>query len=450
MIFTVGLAGCTNATRHPATHPRPVVTTGSLSGDGEVVVISRGQLVLIGASGAHERIGGPGQARQPEWSADGDWVAYLRAPPPPASEPYAMQTARLWVVRSDGTDAHALSAAGRRVEDFVWDPAARSARLAYTVAGADANGGTSLPEGLLVQGPTSSAAERLLGSANVLSFAWSPSGRQLAADAIVGSTPHSSLEVVPLDSVAAQTVFRSPGNDMHVASWWPDGKGIVFWLDYDGSSSIAADGLPLMSLNLATGRATRLATTLVHAKWLAWSPDGKTLALVAGGDRSLWDDAKHVELCTIASAKCASIGQRGGQMTLEPAWEPDGRLVVVRAPGTAANTLGPPPGVPHPNLDVPYGAQAVSAWYGAQRLWATSATGSDAQLVSAAGPGAHTPTATSHGLIYVRQDGLWYLPHGARIPVQIAAGLGAPGAEGMSYYGYVAWSSDYAWHSLPG
>lgn len=222
----------------------------------------------------------------------------------------------------------------------------------------------------------------------------------------------------------------------------------MFWSDPAGSASIAADGLSLESLEFAAGKATNLATTLTYANWLAWSPNGRTLAVVDGGNRSIWGSGKHVELCAIPAATCHAAPLPAGQLiSLEPAWTASGSLLFVVAPGAKAATIGSPPDAPATGTPATgtYSNKNVADWYDAQQVYSVGTGSSRAVRVAATGIGAHTPTAAPHGLLYVRDGRLWYLATGSSVPVGVASGLQSPSPYG-NYYGYIDWSDDYAWH----
>jgi hypothetical protein len=88
----------------------------------------------------------------------------------------------------------------------------------------------------------------------------------------------------------------------------------------------------------------------------------------------------------------------------------------------------------------------VAAWYGAQRLFTAGPAGTGAHVLAGAGTGAHDPAVTSHGLLYVQDGLLRYLPGDTGQPVAVAGGLQSPGTYANSFYGYIAWSEDFAWH----
>lgn len=470
-LAAAGAAGGLIASRAGTAASRRVVVTGpsgaattnlrvapsAWRNHGRLSFVSGGHLWLLDDRGILRRVAVKGVASKPAWSTNGQWVAFLITPPPPAREPYISEPSRLWVARSDGSGAHPLTGPDLSVARFSWGPAGAGQTVAFVATSTSASTSTSTGASvtyhseLSLAEPTSPTVVRLLtGTGAPSSFAWAPSGKDLAVGTTTergkaGAGLTGAVEVVPVDGGAPRTVLTSPGNAIDVATWWPRGGGVLYWVDNGGSSSIAADGLPLDSVDLASGRRVTLGTTLVHRHWLAWSPDGNQLAFVAGPNRSVWDSGKHIETCSLPAGTCRSLAQPADRVSLEPVWTASGDLVFVRAPGTTSSTEGPPPGVGLGAGEAPYGTAALTAWEGAQHLWQATDGGTPRRF-GLAGAGAHSPTRAGRTLLYVRHGDLWYLAAGAGAPVEVAGPLGTASRYFPSYYGYVGWSADYAWH----
>ena len=434
-------------------------------GNGELAVISDGRLVLLDNDGHSHVVAGPGTPSQPSWSPDGKWVAFLRSP---AHPPLGAPVPTLWTARLDGSDAHRVSAPGADVTQFAWGPAPAAGGNGEALAFSTVSLPSYTPWDLYLA--TASTPPRVFATyAGLIGFSWAPSGDALAVSYRAGPTDQPQagkgfVEIVRLDGQAGRTVDTLADNGYaELAGWWPDGKGLLLWNDPDGSASIAADGLALDSLELSPLKLRSLATTLVYGNWVAWSPDGRTVAVVAGGDREIWYSGKHVELCAIPSANCRSVPLPSHDvMSLDPAWTAGGSLVYVLAPavgtglgraptatGTTTTGSGGPgsPGGPGGwDPSGPWSGQNVAAWYGAQRLFTAGPAGTGAHVLAGAGTGAHDPAVTSHGLLYVQDGLLRYLPGDTGQPVAVAGGLQSPGTYANSFYGYIAWSEDFAWH----
>ncbi len=404
-------------------------------GHGTLAFVSGGHLVLLDTAGARTVVPGGGVASQPAVSADGAWVAFLSRGPAPRSQPYALPAPSLWVVRPDGRDRHRVAG---DVAGFAWSPSGD--RLVLT---------TSVGDGclLLVRTPlarplliAAGAAHLQLGGA-----AWSPAGTSLAVSVITtsrsGIPATGGIAIVPAQPLGAlRVVYRERGSGIEDLSWWPDGRGVVFWRDLVFSQSIAADGLPLESLRLGGGTPRRLVTALAYPSWLAWSPSGRMLAVVAGGDRLVWGGDKGIALCRMPAGVCRRLPQPAGVISYQPAWSPQGALTFVRA--QASGPFGPD------QFNVAVGR--LRAWDATQRIWTDPEGGATPSPLAPLARGALRPVWTPSGLLYVRDDGLWLLGDAAgRPPVEVAGPLTTP-QPGLStgfpdvYYGYQGWSQLFA------
>jgi hypothetical protein len=345
-----------------------------------------------------------------------------------------------------------VSPAGAGVTEFAWVAARDGERLVFSVLHANSYSSRVL------LATASSAGLRSLGSyADLIGFSVAPSGDDLAVSYRQGTPPapgkaptwEGVLQVRPLSGGPGRTVYTLPegGYVLPAPGWWPDGKGLLFWDDPAGSASIAADGLTLDSLNLAAGKVSALGTMLTYPNWVSWSPGGRSLAFVAGGDRVIWDAGKHVVVCAMPSASCRSVALRSARlMALDPIWAAAGSLVYDAAPGARSPSASTPPGLPTVGTAA-WSQQNVAAWYAAMHLYAAGASGAGGHLLAGAGSGAHDPRAVPGGLLFIRGNGLWYLPGGARrAAMKVVGGLASPSPYG-NYYGYIAWYQDFAWHA---
>src|SRR5262249_3217413 len=85
--------------------------------------------------------------------------------------------------------------------------------------------------------------------------------------------------------------------------------------------------------------------------------------------------ATTLELCSPATGACAPVRAPGGELTLDPAWSPDGRLLAfAEAPASAAASFFQP---------------VVARWYAMHTLWILRSPGGAARRV----PGSSGATA---------------------------------------------------------
>lgn len=419
---------------------------GPLAGHGELAYVAHGKLFLTGGpAGARRAVTLPGQPLSPAWSAGHSTLAVLSqrvqsgGPGGPSLGPGS-----LWIVSASGAGAHRITPPSWDVTSFAWSRS--GSELAVAV---------SLPHtkpaqaGLVAAGGPGRSWHTLATASFISGVGWSPAGSVAAGvNGFAGGTWHGRIDVLDPAGKAPVTVVDSPQNVLEFAAWWPDGSGLTYWLDPGGSSSIAADGLPLHSLLLAPGaaRAARsghrvLPTMLTHRALLAFTPAGRRIAITAGGGRVIWSGHKRITECPRTGA-CSALPQPAGVVSLAPSWSPTGRaLVFFRA--SASGPFGP-------RGHAGFSPYWIRRWEATARMWFSEAgrTGP----VESAGAGALDPVWGSDGsILYIRADAVWLLPAGGSRPVQLTGTLGAlTGAQAsLAYYGYVPYPALTAWTLAP-
>jgi len=279
--------------------------------------------------------------------------------------------------------------------------------------------------------------------------AWSPDGRQIAAGLTIFGSGHptGTLELFSLGDQRRATVLKSKGNVLELAGWWPDGSGLLYWIDPGGSSSIAADGLPLYTIPVAGRLAIHVprrlvASMLVHSSWLAFNPAGHQVVVVAGGDREIWRGHKHLVVCA-ESGGCPPLTiRRAGVVALQPSWSP-ARHSILFTRASASGPFGP-------NGHALFTPKWIRRWEATSQMRVVG-PGGDKQVV-AAGRGAVDPVQARDGsVMFVRSDSIWILPAGAAAPVRLTGPLGVLGplGYGETYYGYVPYPELIAWTGAP-
>ncbi len=205
------------------------------------------QLVVERLDGSERLSLGPAvYGTRPTWSPDGTRVAFVAASATP-------NRTEIVVARVDGSEAHAVALgsnpAWSPVDDRIvyvsnWDAAT------LHVVHADGTGDAAITaRSAAWSGPR-----------------WSPDGTRLVAARSVPGRP-GDVEVLHTDGSLIANLGRIVFVD---DAWSPRGDAIAF---------AAVQGVLLV--DAASGRRRRLTT--FYASQLAWSPDGRHLALAAGG-----------------------------------------------------------------------------------------------------------------------------------------------------------------------
>lgn len=426
------------AVRAEAGNPSPVsdllqgfpdVNPAAFKDQGDLAFVWQDLLyILDGKTGEVRQITGAGRALHPAWSYDGEWLAFIQA-----ADPQAM-TGPLWLVRRDGTQAHQVQGLPGPVslKYFLWSP------TACVLAVGGQNGLWLVPaEGAPRRlAPEDVAEGRPAPPAGVCSFAWSPDGRALAYNITLPyDDPQGRSDALyTVDVDGGQPVERivTPGAGIQLAAWWPDGKGILYWLDPLHSASLAADGMGLYSLRLGDTEPKLLASGLARPGWLSFSPQGRLL-MVAGNGRIVWA-RKSLAVINAESGTVQEIQNPAGCVALDPSFSPDGsRIAFVAAKNLGGGVWG---------FNKP---EELAEWVATRTLWVENADGSGAHLLTSAGTGVYQPAWSKDGtrILYVRDNSLWITGIDGGQPEKVLGPFPAK-EELFGFYGFVAYGN-FAW-----
>ena len=385
-----------------------------------VAYVAGGRLyVAAGAGGQPTVVASVGDPEDPQWSPDHRWLAYVTG-----------QGYRVHLVRADGTGDRVVA---------ITSPVNRGA-LAWAPGADDLAVVPGLGGVTVVPAAGGIARQPVPATVPIESIAWSRDGSRIAYSTPARpGVPGTVRVVAAMGGVARSVPVELPvGSDALLATWWPDGSGVLFWVDPDGSPLALEEGLVLDSAPLAGGPARPLVTTLVYHPWLTWSPDGSRLLVVAGAGASP-AAGKRLAVCDVVVATCSSFSQPAGTVSIDPAWSPDGtEIAFVRA----ANTRQPA------NLDVTPG------WFPTRRLWVEAADGSGAHPIAGAGAGAVLPAWSPDGRFigYSTGTGLATVLAGGGGTTTVAAGLAGSndGTSGPDANGKGPWLPSAVWGSRGG
>jgi hypothetical protein len=265
-----------------------------------------------------------------------------------------------------------------------------------------------------------------------------------------------NVVVVPEGGGPATTWYRPSirQESMSFAGWHP-GVGIVVWYGWYGPATENYGA----SLGVIAGPGSalhRLARSPIFQPPAVAGAPGGHLALVADlggtgvgqgeGAKFVWY-AKAVTTCSLPSASCTAVPMPRGDVSLDPAWSPEGSaLAYVTAP---ESTLGVPSGPPRyaPYEDL-FSWPQVAPWYDKRTLWILASGSASPQQVASV-HGASDPVWSSSGtsLLYVSHRELWLLPTLAAAPVRVAPLDTSSGEGGRYVFGYADWTGSFTWWS---
>lgn len=311
--------------------------------DGHSVVWRRGvvdaerdayryELVVTSLDGASERVLVEAAAgiRAPRWTRDGRWLLYL-APHGAGSEVFA--------VAAEGGAPRRLTDLGGPIAELAPSPSGDAIALVLPrQVGPEPGGGFN--------------ADVL----RVTRLRWKRDGTGLIGDRF------DQLALVPLDPLAPAPV-REPrwlvrGRvDVAGAVWSPDGRTLAFVsaLDDPDWERSRRSAVYLLDVSVASAAPRRLASFAdVRAQALAWSPDGRALALTGHdhdgighyGAQRLWTlDARSGARRALTSDAVGTFGNAaytdtGGSGASGPVWAPAGdALVAVLSAGSTVRLV---------------------------------------------------------------------------------------------------------------
>ena len=396
---------------------------------GRLAFVDRDQLKLVELATCRVRtLVGSGVAPPVRWSADGRYLAYGDGNV---------------VAAAGGAPARPL---GRLAA--VWpEPAWAWSPTGHRFAGVTAEAG------VVVGGPGVATRRLLADGWGATSIAWSPDGRTLAISrSLYGKAPppyHQEIWLLDLSSSTRTLLLglRKP----EVAPPWlagfsPDGRWLLAWEDSWNSSSLAADGLPLIALRVKGGKPVAIGKgTLVYSDFLSWCTPGQLAYVLDNGGRQV------------------TLGDQINLAGPPPNWP------VVTTPAGARRDLSfVSPACSPPNLDLFMVAAAAGQagqdepfGHEHRAIWLLSLTGGNWQPLEPSPPGdssdelplwstdAHwiafirtTPTgAAGSGRLYLLNLGAHFNGH-----TQVVGPIANLGST-SNYYGHYGWAAQIAWYS---
>ena len=420
-----GIPAASARTPSAAGCPSPVRDASDL---GRLAFVRAGQLELLEVRDCRVRTVVPSGVEGPvRWSADGRYLAF---------------GAGAVVAAGGGKVTYPLGRLaagwGTGARGWAWSP------TGHTLAGVSVSGG------VLVGGPGGAARRLLPGGWGATSLAFAADGRTLAVSrSLYPNAPppyHQEVWLIDLRTGQKREIFHLHKGEL--APPWLygfslDGRWVIGWEDIQNSSSLAADGLPLIAIPLDGGTAVPLGKgTLVYGDFLSLCSRALAYVLNRGGREVTLGDriglARPPRWLPVEPAAVASTAKLSFN---SPACSPTATFGLAASVGPAT-------------LDEPLGGERRS-------IWLLGSSGGNWRALEPAAPRGSTdelPMWSKDGrwIAFVRttwsasrQQGVGRLylleigdePNARPKLVGPIAGLGSTG----NYLGHYGWGGQIAW-----
>jgi dipeptidyl aminopeptidase/acylaminoacyl peptidase len=304
-----------------------------------------GNLWLAKWDGSENRaltFGNKGQ-KHPRWSPDGKWIAFL------SGREDDNENDQLWLLPVGGGEAEKFTDAKGGVEDFAWSP--DSKRIVLVIHDPDP------------REPEKKEKEKKTVPPlviNRLFFKKDMDGYLTAR--------YSHLQLLDLATRKIEPLTSGKHDDLWPA-WSPDGKEIAF-VTKRGDDPDRTDNWDVWVIGAEPGAKDRQLTTSPEAdpdpNWdsaPAWSPDGKSIAYIHGGDPKKIEYAVHsLAIIPAAGGQAKVLTEKLDRNVVQPRWAPDGKSIFVVVEDDGAEHLIRVPvdgGAPQP---VTNGRRKVTAY----------------------------------------------------------------------------------------
>jgi Tol biopolymer transport system component len=297
-------SGLVNLTDNPARDMYPdwspdgdlIAFCSDREGPSQVFVMRRDGTEVRRLTTAIDDCGNPSWS-VPIWSPGGAWIAITSAP----GGSYPEAALDLFVVRADGSEVINLTDHPAAESGPSWSP--DSTRLAFT---SDRDGN----EEIYVVDVDGSGLTRLTENpARDGAAAWSPDSARIAF--VSNRDGNWEIYTVAVDGSGVARLTNDPGSDLNPA-WSPDGRQIAFTSDRSGNGEI-------YRMDPDGGNVVDLTNSPEREAWFAWAPDGERLAAsTCTGDCLSADTRWSIWRVPLDGSPRVEILPAAGSFTWEP------------------------------------------------------------------------------------------------------------------------------------
>jgi dipeptidyl aminopeptidase/acylaminoacyl peptidase len=256
----------------------------------------------------------------PRWSLDGKWIGFLSGREDDNEEN------QVWLLPIGGGEAEKLTAVKGGVEDFAWSP--DSKRIAIVVHDPDPREPEKKEKEKKTVPPL--VIDRLFFKKDVDGYL---------------TQRYSHLQLLDLATRKIQPLTSGKHDDLWPA-WSPDGKEIAF-VTKRGDDPDRTENWDVWAISSEPGAKERQVTTSPeadpHPEWdsaPAWSPDGKWIAYIHGGDPKKIEYAVHsLAIVPAAGGQAKILTEKLDRNVVQPFWEPGGKSIYAVLENDGAQNL---------------------------------------------------------------------------------------------------------------
>ena len=153
------------------------------------------------------------------------------------------------------------------------------------------------------------------------------------------AAPPSGMTLIDAVSGARRELAAALPGEVRLAGWSGDGKQVLFWLNPTISASIASDGLSLYAIPASGGEPVEVGQSqLPYTDYVAGRPGSGTVAVTTGSGRPVWD-GKRLAIANLPGS-AAPIANAAPGSVGSVAWSPDGSTLAYVAGPEASGVFG--------------------------------------------------------------------------------------------------------------